>query len=64
MRITKLHLKQLYFDNADLIERHPYDYMKYGGYDFSEMLTNYNYIYKNEYSDKTQDKREILHFKF
>lgn len=41
--------------------------MKYGGYDFSEMLTNYIYIYKNEYRDKInkiQEEREILHFKY
>ena len=38
-------LMQLEYPNADFIEGHPYDYMKYGGYDFSEILADYKSIW-------------------
>ncbi|MBR2841074.1 MAG: hypothetical protein IKF01_04300 [Bacilli bacterium] len=37
-------LSKLGIKNADFIEGHPYDYMKYGGYDFSEMLADYKSV--------------------
>ena len=37
-------LSKLGIENADFIEGHPYDYMKYGGYDFSEMLADYKSV--------------------
>ncbi|MBR2708489.1 MAG: hypothetical protein IKE90_03540 [Bacilli bacterium] len=49
-------LKQLDFENADLIEGHPYDYMKYGGYDFSEMLADY----KSVMSSDREDLKELI----
>lgn len=50
-------LKQLDFKNADLIEGHPYDYMKYGGYDFSEMLADY----KSVMCSDREDLKELIH---
>ena len=38
------HLAKLGFDKASYIEGHPYDYMKYAGYDFSELLADYKSI--------------------
>ena len=38
------HLSKLGFDKADYIEGHPYDYMKYGGYDFAELLADYKSV--------------------
>jgi len=37
-------LMKLGIENADFIEGHPVDYMKYGGYDFSEMLADYKSV--------------------
>ena len=50
-------LNQLDFENADLIEGHPYDYMKYGGYDFSEMLADY----KSVMCSDREDLKELIH---
>ena len=44
-------LMQLDYPNADLIEGHPYDYMKYGGYDFSEILADYKSIWCSNRTD-------------
>ena len=50
-------LKKLGFENADLTEGHPYDYMKYGGYDFSEMLADY----KSVMCSDREDLKELIH---
>ena len=44
-------LMQLDYPDADLIEGHPYDYMKYGGYDFSEILADYKSIWCSNRTD-------------
>ena len=44
-------LIQLEYPDADLIEGHPYDYMKYGGYDFSEILADYKSIWCSNRED-------------
>ena len=44
-------LMQLGYEDADLIEGHPYDYMKYGGYDFSEILADYKSIWCSNRKD-------------
>lgn len=44
-------LMQLEYPDADLIEGHPYDYMKYGGYDFSEILADYKSIWCSNRED-------------
>lgn len=44
-------LMQLEYPDADLIEGHPYDYMKYGGYDFSEILADYKSIWCSDRTD-------------
>ncbi|MBR3230034.1 MAG: hypothetical protein IKF91_04320 [Bacilli bacterium] len=53
-------LKQLDFENADLIEGHPYDYMKYGGYDFSEMLADYKSVMCSDREDLKEIIKNIL----
>lgn len=44
-------LMQLNYEDADFIEGHPYDYMKYGGYDFSEILADYKSIWCSNRED-------------
>lgn len=44
-------LMQLDYPDADLIEGHPYDYMKYGGYDFSEIIADYKSIWCSNRTD-------------
>ena len=53
-------LKQLDFENADLIEGHPYDYMKYGGYDYSEMLADYKSVMCSDREDLKEIIKNIL----
>ncbi len=54
------HLKQLGFEKADLIEGHPYDYMKYGGYDFSEMLADYKSVMSSDREELKTIVKNIL----
>ncbi len=53
-------LMQLDYPDADLIEGHPYDYMKYGGYDFSEILADYKSIWCSDRTDLYDFVRDNL----
>ena len=44
-------LMQLEYKDIELIEGHPYDYMKYGGYDFSEILADYKSLWCSDRKD-------------
>ena len=48
-------LMQLEYKDIELIEGHPYDYMKYGGYDFSEILADYKSLW-------TSDRKDLFEF--
>ena len=53
-------LSKLGFENANLIEGHPYDYMKYAGYDFSEMLADYKSIMASGREDLISFVKSVL----